>query len=253
MLGAAALVVLLVLGVPAIQSARDAYEAAAPESAALGVGAGPSVASDVDPAAHATGPVTISAGSAGGSVVPAAPATSPAAPQAARNNLSPTRPVKANSKAKAAASKKPDKNVPVTPAPEPVVVPVRDVPLPVQTPPAVSAVAVPAAPALGPTFEAAQVDVRPRVESQVAASVPDHLRGRPIQDVVVLRVRVSTSGRPAEVQVLRRSAVDASLDGAAVAAVKQWRFSPARRRGESVNCWLNVGVPIRASGQDGTH
>jgi protein TonB len=47
--------------------------------------------------------------------------------------------------------------------------------------------------------------------------------------------------------------VDAALDSAAVAAVKRWRFSPARRRGEAVNCWLNVGVPFRSDEQEGTH
>jgi hypothetical protein len=29
-----------------------------------------------------------------------------------------------------------------------------------------------------------------------------------------------------------------------VAAVKQCTFSPARKKGEAVSCWLNVGVPV---------
>ena len=38
------------------------------------------------------------------------------------------------------------------------------------------------------------------------------------------------------------------LDDAVIAAVNRWTFSPARKKGEAVSCWLNVGVPIRSSG-----
>jgi hypothetical protein len=34
------------------------------------------------------------------------------------------------------------------------------------------------------------------------------------------------------------------LDEAVVAAVTQWTFSPARKRGEAVSCWYNIGVPL---------
>jgi hypothetical protein len=43
---------------------------------------------------------------------------------------------------------------------------------------------------------------------------------------------------------LRRSKVGRSLDDAVVAAVTQWTFSPARKRGEAVSCWYNIGVPL---------
>ena len=104
----------------------------------------------------------------------------------------------------------------------------------------------------GATYEVTQVDARPQVESQVAARVPDHLRDRQFEEALVLRVLVSASGRPADVRVLRRSRIDAALDAAAVTAVRQWRFSPATRRGQTVNCWVSVGVPIRGEGGAGT-
>jgi hypothetical protein len=31
---------------------------------------------------------------------------------------------------------------------------------------------------------------------------------------------------------------------AVVAAVTRWTFSPAKKRGEAVNCWYNVAVPL---------
>jgi outer membrane biosynthesis protein TonB len=35
-----------------------------------------------------------------------------------------------------------------------------------------------------------------------------------------------------------------SLDVAIVAAVRQWTFVPAKKRGASVSCWFHVGVPV---------
>jgi len=111
---------------------------------------------------------------------------------------------------------------------------------------------VPEPVAAGSAYEITQVDARPVVASQVAARVPDHLRERRFEEALVLRVLVSPSGRASDVRVLRRSRIDASLDAAAVAAVRQWRFSPATRRGQPVNCWVSVGVPVRADGGAGT-
>jgi protein TonB len=100
----------------------------------------------------------------------------------------------------------------------------------------------------GPAYEATQVDTRPKVESQVAARVPDQLRDRRFEEALVVRVLVSSVGRASDVRVLRGSRIDASLDAAALTAVKQWRFSPARRRGQAVDCWFSVGVPFRSEG-----
>jgi protein TonB len=106
--------------------------------------------------------------------------------------------------------------------------------------PAIAAVAPAAA------FESTSVDVRPQVASRVEARVA----GRPCQapEVLVLRVLVSSAGRPADVRLLRGSRTDPAADRAAMAAVRQWRFTPAQRRGQSVDCWLNVGVPVHPAG-----
>jgi protein TonB len=93
-----------------------------------------------------------------------------------------------------------------------------------------------------------QVDDKPRVASQVEPAVPEELRDRPLTDLVIVRVLVSQSGRPSDINLLRRSKSGVALDNAVVAAVRQWSFSPARKRGQAVNCWYNVGVPLRLEG-----
>jgi periplasmic protein TonB len=120
---------------------------------------------------------------------------------------------------------------PVAPPPPPVVEPAAAIPT-------------------GPVFEMGQVDDKPRVTGQVEPSVPEDLRDRPLTDLVILRVLVSQSGRPSDVNLLRRSRSGVALDNAVVAAVRQWSFTPARKRGQAVNCWYNVGVPLRLEGRN---
>ncbi len=90
-----------------------------------------------------------------------------------------------------------------------------------------------------------QVDDKPSVANQIDPSLPDELRDRPLTDLVILRVLVAQNGRAADVNVLRKSKAGAALDSAVVSAVRKWSFSPARKRGQAVSCWYNVGVPLR--------
>jgi TonB family protein len=135
--------------------------------------------------------------------------------------------------------------------PAPVVAPVQAPPPAEVLPPAAEPVMPeppapePPKPAAGPFFEQRQVDQAPGIASRVEPNVPDS--PRPINDLVVVRVLVSQSGHPSAVSVLRPSKSGSALDDAVVAAVKQWTFSPARKRGEAVSCWYNFGVPIRRS------
>jgi protein TonB len=124
------------------------------------------------------------------------------------------------------------------PPPEPVVE--TPAPAPVET-----VAAIP----MGPIFEMGQVDDKPRVASQVEPQLPDELRDRPLTDLVILRVLVAQNGRAADVNVLRKSKAGAALDTAVVSAVRKWSFSPARKRGQVVSCWYNVGVPLRLEGR----
>ena len=58
---------------------------------------------------------------------------------------------------------------------------------------------------------------------------------------------VSQSGRPSRVTLLRKSKTGPRVDDAVINAVNQWKFSPARRRGEAVSSWFNIGVPVAAN------
>jgi hypothetical protein len=60
-------------------------------------------------------------------------------------------------------------------------------------------------------------------------------------------VLVSRTGHPHRISLLRGSRLGRSSDEAVVAAVTRWTFSPARKRGEPVNCWYNIGVPLGQS------
>jgi protein TonB len=93
-------------------------------------------------------------------------------------------------------------------------------------------------------YLATEVDAKPAVLTQVAPNYPDEAARQNVQDVVVLQVLVDASGRPQTIRLLRGSRKAPLLDGAAAAAVRQWTFSPARKDGQSVPCWFNVGVPF---------
>lgn len=135
---------------------------------------------------------------------------------------------------------------------EPVAAPAAPAPAPEEPaaePPAPEPVALaapapePVAAPVGPFFELAKVNEGPQIASRIEPRVPDELRG-PVNEIVILRVLVSQAGQPAIVTVLRRSKAGVVLDDAVVAAVKQWTFSPARKRGEPVSCWYHLGVPV---------
>jgi protein TonB len=101
----------------------------------------------------------------------------------------------------------------------------------------------PAAP-IGPFFETRDVNEAPKVATRVEPIVPDDLRDRQFNEVVIVRVLVTQAGQPSMVNLLRKSKAGASLDNAIINAVKQWTFAPAKRRGEAVSCWYHVGVPV---------
>lgn len=94
-----------------------------------------------------------------------------------------------------------------------------------------------AAPALTPPrFDAAYLDNR-------APDYPPLSRRLGEQGRVVLRVWVDTDGAAREVQ-LHASSGYPRLDEAAVAAVKRWRFVPARRGDMPVAEWVRVPIPF---------
>lgn len=202
----------------------------------------PVTQADAAASGPAAPPSAASAGTPGPAPAAATPKepSEPAAAERARTRRRPAKPVESK------REEAPEPEVPLLTASTAVPVSLPAGAAPPPPPPPVRVDPVP----LGQVYEQSQVDEKPQVASRVDPQVPPQLAGRAFTDVVILRVLVSRSGRPAEVQVLRKSRIDPALDTAAIAAVRQWTFSPARRKGEAVSCWHNVGVPFQTgSGQ----
>ena len=168
-----------------------------------------------------------------------------AAGEAARDSCVPYRPQRA-SRAKGSRPTTPLRPAVTAPAPTPVAV--APAPEVVAPPPVAAPAPKPEPPAaVGPFFELRDVNETPRVATRVEPQVPDDLRDRQLNEVVIVRVLVTQAGHPSLVNLLRRSKAGPSLDNAIVAAVKQWTFVPAKKRGEAVSCWFHVGVPVSAN------
>lgn len=64
------------------------------------------------------------------------------------------------------------------------------------------------------------------------------------EGTVMLRVLVSRDGAPLKIEV-DQSSRSRALDDAALAAVKDWRFVPARRGSEAIEGWVRVPLVFR--------
>jgi protein TonB len=67
------------------------------------------------------------------------------------------------------------------------------------------------------------------------------------QGKVMLRVMVTTAGEPGSIEVDKSSGFE-RLDQAAIEAVKQWRFVPAKRGEQAVNAWVVVPLSFSVKG-----
>ncbi len=80
----------------------------------------------------------------------------------------------------------------------------------------------------------------PRLLREVKAEYTDDARRRGITGDVVLEIVVRRDGSVGDVRILQ--GLGAGLDPRAVTAVRHWRFSAARRRGEPVDVIVEVAV-----------
>jgi protein TonB len=135
-----------------------------------------------------------------------------------------------------------------TPAPPPVLEAAAEPepsPLPDPPPVATRDAAPPAGPAAGEPGAGAAEEaalVPPRIKRVVKPSYPPIALRQRIGGIVILRVLVSETGQPREVEVLR--GVRGGLSDAAAAAVRRWTFEPATRNGEPVSAWTTVPIPF---------
>ena len=100
-----------------------------------------------------------------------------------------------------------------------------------------------AAPQTQAVAESSAVEETPPKMRRVVKPVypPAALLSR-IRGIVILRVLVSETGEPLEIEVVRP--VRAGLTEAAVSAVRRWTFEPGRRDGVPVKAWTTVPIPF---------
>jgi len=83
----------------------------------------------------------------------------------------------------------------------------------------------------------------PQLLREVRPAYTDDARRRGIEGDVVLEIVVGRDGRVASLRV--KSGLGAGLDQRAIEAVRQWRFSPARRQGQPVEVVVEVSVEFK--------
>lgn len=143
------------------------------------------------------------------------------------------------------AAKPAPKPVP-KPKPKPVPKPVaKPVPKPVETPPPPVAAPAPTptpappapAPVTPPSANAAYL-------KNPAPEYPQMAQRRGWEGTVLLRVEVTASGKPGQIQIQKSSGRPA-LDDAALAAVKRWSFVPAKQGDVAQSGWVSVPIDFK--------
>jgi TonB family protein len=86
------------------------------------------------------------------------------------------------------------------------------------------------------------VDVMPKILT-APVKYPDEARERGEQGTVHVKALVGKDGRVTEVAAESKEPAPAALEKAALEAVKEWTFEPARAKGEPVAIW--IVVPVR--------
>lgn len=110
-------------------------------------------------------------------------------------------------------------------------------PVPAAPPPVQTASHAPPQPVVEPVYRMASLNNPP-------PDYPSAARRRGQEGTVVLSAEVLNSGLCGDV-VIKRGSGYALLDQAALAAVKRWRFLPARRGHEPVVAWVEVPITFR--------
>ncbi len=89
------------------------------------------------------------------------------------------------------------------------------------------------------------VDEFPKVVKRVPPKYPEAARKRGQQGTVMLQALVNRQGQPVNVHVLPGRGLAPDLDRAAVEAVRQWVFEPAKAKGRPVEIRIQIPVKYR--------
>jgi protein TonB len=83
----------------------------------------------------------------------------------------------------------------------------------------------------------------PSLLHEVKPDYTEEARRRGVEGDVVMEIVVEANGRVGQVRVLQ--GLGYGLDERAIAAVRQWRFSPATRRGAAVSVMVEVAMEFK--------
>jgi len=86
--------------------------------------------------------------------------------------------------------------------------------------------------------------IPPRVIKQVNPRYPASLHGVRVTGSVTIAVIVTSQGAPKDPHVVR--GIDDEVDQAAVDALKQWRFAPARKNDKAVAVRVTVEIDFHS-------
>jgi protein TonB len=118
-------------------------------------------------------------------------------------------------------------------------------PLPAEPKPSVGA--APSAPTIRESVPAIPASFNAAYLRNAPPRYPFIARRNGVEGTVRLKVLVTRDGRAAQLE-LDKSSGSSALDNAALEAVKQWQFVPARRGQEPVESWVLVPVVFRLEG-----
>ncbi len=89
-----------------------------------------------------------------------------------------------------------------------------------------------------------KVEVKPKPVYQQKPRYPDLARRAGIEGQAVVKALVDIDGSVMDVQILKSSG-NQMLDEAALAAARQWKFSPAKQRDKFVRVYVSIPVNFR--------
>lgn len=94
-------------------------------------------------------------------------------------------------------------------------------------------------------FSLAEIDQKPRPILQSAPNYPSEMRGKKIEGIVTLIFVVESSGKVSNPRV--ESSTHPAFDRPALDAVRHWKFEPALKGGQRVNCKMRVPIRFQPS------
>ncbi len=88
------------------------------------------------------------------------------------------------------------------------------------------------------------ISIRPKYAENPKPLYPWKARKKGFQGEVVLKVEVLSNGLVGQMEV-KKSSGHEILDHSALAAVKQWKFTPAKRGESAISAWVNIPIKFQ--------